>query len=134
MRWAEGRHPDAMPTPAPALTAQGRCCPRRFGKPLVFDLHEVDLFPAVQRQLEAVQPGLAQELLGRSLLEQERYLSLLRPTDGPEYGPSQFQEARLQHFRLLFVTKVRWPPAEQLQVLLPVRVQLPGGAPSSPPQ
>nr|XP_020740532.1 putative IQ motif and ankyrin repeat domain-containing protein LOC642574 homolog [Odocoileus virginianus texanus] len=106
----------------------------RFGKPLVFDLREVDLFPAVQRQLEAVQPGLAQELLGRGLLEQERYLSLLRPTDGPEYGPNQFQEARLQHFRLLFVTKVRWPPAEQLQVLLPVRVQLPGGASSSPPQ
>ncbi|KAM7236821.1 hypothetical protein CapIbe_012493 [Capra ibex] len=99
----------------------------RFGKPLVFDLREVDLFPAVQQQLEAVQPGLAQELLGRGLLEQERYLSLLRPTDGPEYGPNQFQEARLQHFRLFFVTKVRWPPAEQLQVLLPVRVQLPGG-------
>ncbi|XP_061294150.1 IQ motif and ankyrin repeat domain-containing protein 1 isoform X2 [Bos javanicus] len=99
----------------------------RFGKPLVFDLREVDLFPAVQQQLEAVQPGLAQELLGRGLLEQERYLSLLRPTDGPEYSPNQFQEARLQHFRLFFVTKVRWPPAEQLQVLLPVRVQLPGG-------
>ncbi|XP_055402848.1 IQ motif and ankyrin repeat domain-containing protein 1 [Bubalus kerabau] len=99
----------------------------RFGKPLVFDLREMDLFPAVQQQLEAVQPGLAQELLGRGLLEQERYLSLLRPTDGPEYGPNQFQEARLQHFRLFFVTKVRWPPAEQLQVLLPVRVQLPGG-------
>ncbi|MXQ93640.1 hypothetical protein E5288_WYG022373 [Bos mutus] len=99
----------------------------RFGKPLVFDLREVDLFPAVQQQLEAVQPGLAQELLGHGLLEQERYLSLLRPTDGPEYSPNQFQEARLQHFRLFFVTKVRWPPAEQLQVLLPVRVQLPGG-------
>ncbi|CAI9154975.1 unnamed protein product [Rangifer tarandus platyrhynchus] len=106
----------------------------RFGKPLVFDLREVDLFPAVQRQLEAVQPGLAQELLGRGLLEQERYLSLLRPTDGPEYCPNQFQEARLQHFRLFFVTKVRWPPAEQMQVLLPVRVQLPGGASSSPLQ
>uniref|UniRef100_A0A2K5LI51 IQ motif and ankyrin repeat containing 1 n=1 Tax=Cercocebus atys TaxID=9531 RepID=A0A2K5LI51_CERAT len=83
----------------------------RYGKPLVFDLREVDLFPAVQRQLEAVQ---------------ERYLSLLRPTDGPECSPTQFQEQRLEHFRLFFVTKVQWPPAEQLQVLLPVRVQLPG--------
>ncbi|XP_031525682.1 putative IQ motif and ankyrin repeat domain-containing protein LOC642574 homolog isoform X2 [Papio anubis] len=98
----------------------------RYGKPLVFDLREVDLFPAVQRQLEAVQPGLAQALLSRGLLEQERYLSLLRPTDGPEYSPTQFQEQRLEHFRLFFVTKVQWPPAEQLQVLLPVRVQLPG--------
>lgn len=91
----------------------------------MFDLREVDLFPAVQRQLEAVQPGLAQALLSRELLAQERYLSLLRPSDGPEYGPTQFQEARLGHFRLFFVTQAQWPPVEQLQVLLPVRVYLP---------
>ncbi|XP_077872643.1 IQ motif and ankyrin repeat domain-containing protein 1 isoform X4 [Ictidomys tridecemlineatus] len=97
----------------------------RYGKPLVFDLREVDLFPVVQQQLEAVQPGLAPALLSRELLAQDRYLSLLRPTDGPEYGPTQFQEARLAHFRLFFVTQVQWPPVEQLQVLLPVRVQLP---------
>uniref|UniRef100_A0A8C5LED1 IQ motif and ankyrin repeat containing 1 n=1 Tax=Jaculus jaculus TaxID=51337 RepID=A0A8C5LED1_JACJA len=99
----------------------------RYGKPLVFDLREVNLFSAVQQQLEAVQPGLAQALLSRGLLVQEGYLSLLRPTDGPEYSPTQFQEARLEHFRLFFVTRVRWPPADQLQVLLPVRVQLPSG-------
>ncbi|MEJ1271614.1 hypothetical protein NN561_002454 [Cricetulus griseus] len=99
----------------------------RYGKPLVFDLREVNLFPTVQQQLEAVQPGLAQALLSRGLLAQEGYLSLLRPTDGPEYDPSQFQEARLEHFRLFFVTRVQWPPDDQLQILLPVRVQLSGG-------
>ena len=70
------------------------------------DLREVDLFPAAQRQLEAVQLGLAQELLGLGLLERERNLS---PTDRPEYSPSQCQEARLGHFRLFSGTKVRWP-------------------------
>ncbi|GAB1299477.1 IQ motif and ankyrin repeat domain-containing protein 1 [Apodemus speciosus] len=99
----------------------------RYGKPLVFDLREVDLFPVVQQQLEAVQPGLAQALLNRGLLAKEGYLSLLRPTDGPEYDPSQFQEARLENFRVFFVTKVQWPPADQLHTLLPVRVQLPSG-------
>ncbi|XP_049488758.1 IQ motif and ankyrin repeat domain-containing protein 1 isoform X2 [Panthera uncia] len=99
----------------------------RYGKPLVFDLCDVDLFPAVRQQLEAVQPGLAQELLGRGLLERERYLSLVRPADGPEYGPAGFQEARLRHFRLLFVTRAQRPSEEQLRVLLPVRVQLPRG-------
>lgn len=93
----------------------------------MFDLREMDLFPVVQQQLEAVQPGLAQALLSRGLLAQEGYLSLLRPTDGPEYDPSQFQEARLDHFRLFFVTRVQWPPADQLQTLLPVRVQLSSG-------
>lgn len=93
---------------------------------MVFDLHEVDLFPVVQQQLEAIEPGLVHLLLSRALLEQDRYLSLLRPGDGPEYSTTQFQEARLSHFRLLFVTKLRWPPEEQLQLLLPVLVQLPG--------
>lgn len=95
----------------------------------MFDLREVDLFPAVRRQLDAVQPGLAEELLSRRLLAGDRYQSLLRPDDGPEYGPTQFQEARLAHFRVLFVTGVQWPPAEQLRLLLPVRVQLPRGGP-----
>ncbi|XP_013375509.1 PREDICTED: putative IQ motif and ankyrin repeat domain-containing protein LOC642574 homolog isoform X2 [Chinchilla lanigera] len=44
----------------------------RYGKPLVFDFRDMDLFPVVQRQLDAVQPGLAQALLSRGLLEQER--------------------------------------------------------------
>ncbi|XP_069931721.1 IQ motif and ankyrin repeat domain-containing protein 1 isoform X13 [Oryctolagus cuniculus] len=110
----------------------------RYGKPLVFDLRDLDLFAAVLRQLDAVQPGLAQALLSRGLLEQERYLSLRRPADGPEYSPARFQEARLHRFRLLFVTRARWPPAEQLQALLPVRVQPPRGleqapAPPAPP-
>ncbi|XP_038936453.1 IQ motif and ankyrin repeat domain-containing protein 1 isoform X3 [Rattus norvegicus] len=99
----------------------------RYGKPLVFDLREVNLFAVVQQQLEEVQPGLAEALLNRGLLAKEGYLSLLRPTDGPEYDPSQFQEARLENFRLFFVTKVQWPPADQLQILLPVRVQLQSG-------
>ncbi|XP_036015376.1 IQ motif and ankyrin repeat domain-containing protein 1 isoform X2 [Mus musculus] len=99
----------------------------RYGKPLVFDLRQVNLFPVVQQQLEVVQTGLAQALLNRGLLAKEGYLSLLRPTDGPEYDPSQFQEARLENFRLFFVTQVKWPPADQLQTLLPVRVQMPSG-------
>ncbi|XP_063499771.1 IQ motif and ankyrin repeat domain-containing protein 1 [Symphalangus syndactylus] len=57
----------------------------RYGKPLVFDLREVDLFPVVQRQLEAAQ---------------ERYLLLLPPTGGPECSPTQFQEQWLEHFCL----------------------------------
>ncbi|XP_064123754.1 IQ motif and ankyrin repeat domain-containing protein 1 [Loxodonta africana] len=91
----------------------------RYGKPLVFDLGAVDMFPVVERQLEEVQ---------------ERYLSLLRPADGPEYGPTQFQAARLAHFHLFFVTKAQWPPVEQLQALLPVRVLLPTTSLQHPPQ
>ncbi|CAD7694037.1 unnamed protein product [Nyctereutes procyonoides] len=95
-----------------------------YGKPLVFDLHELDLFSVQRQQLEAARPGLAQELRSQGLLERERYLSLLQP----------FWAASLGHFHVFFVTKARRPPAEQLQVLLPMRVLLPGGSSSAGPQ
>lgn len=98
-------HTDPCPSRPSTLTL--RCS--RYGKPLVFDLREGNLFPVVQQQLEAVQQGLAQELLSRRLLEQDRYLWLLQPTEGPEYGPTQSQEAHLGQCRRLLVTKVPWP-------------------------
>ncbi|XP_030897301.1 putative IQ motif and ankyrin repeat domain-containing protein LOC642574 homolog [Leptonychotes weddellii] len=104
----------------------------RYGKPLVFYLREADLLPVVRRQLEAVRPGLARELLSRGLPEREGYLSLLRPAHEPEYSPSCFQVACLGHFRVIFVTEAQWPPAEQLQ--LPVWALRPPGAPRAEPQ
>lgn len=61
--------------------------PSRYGKPLVFDLHELDLFSVQRQQLEAARPGLAQELRSQGLLERERYLSLLQPADEPSTAP-----------------------------------------------
>ncbi|XP_035582977.1 LOW QUALITY PROTEIN: putative IQ motif and ankyrin repeat domain-containing protein LOC642574 homolog [Zalophus californianus] len=90
--------------------------PLRYGKPPVSALHEVYLLPVGRWRLEAV---------GWGLLEQEGYLWLLRPAEEPEYSPSRFQAARLGHFRVVFVTKARWLPAEQLQVLLPMWVLCP---------
>ncbi|XP_074059274.1 IQ motif and ankyrin repeat domain-containing protein 1 isoform X2 [Macrotis lagotis] len=44
----------------------------RFGKPLVFDMREIDMFDMVKRQLESIQPGLSQELLSKELLNKDR--------------------------------------------------------------
>uniref|UniRef100_A0A4X2MEP4 IQ motif and ankyrin repeat containing 1 n=1 Tax=Vombatus ursinus TaxID=29139 RepID=A0A4X2MEP4_VOMUR len=97
----------------------------RFGKPLVFDMREIDMFEVVKRQLDAIQPGLAQDLLSKNLLNNDRFLSLLRPGDGPEYNPNQFQISRTMHFKVFFLTKTRRPPDSQLQTLLPIQVLLP---------
>ncbi|XP_072458683.1 IQ motif and ankyrin repeat domain-containing protein 1 isoform X3 [Notamacropus eugenii] len=97
----------------------------RFGKPLVFDMREIDMFEVVKRQLDAIQPGLAQELLSKNLLNKDRFLSLLRPGDGPEYNRNQFQISRIIHFKVFFLTKTRRPPDPQLQTLLPIQVLLP---------
>ncbi|KAL8181388.1 UNVERIFIED_CONTAM: hypothetical protein K2H54_000549 [Gekko kuhli] len=96
----------------------------RYGKPLVFDMMEVDMFDTVKKQLERLEPGLAEALLGGTILANERYLSLLRPTDGPEYADTEFQAARTEKFRLFVVTKQQHPSEDLLQTLLPIQVVL----------
>ncbi|XP_077788765.1 IQ motif and ankyrin repeat domain-containing protein 1 isoform X2 [Podarcis muralis] len=96
----------------------------RYGKPLVFDMMEVNMFDTVKKQLERLKPGLAEALLDKKILQNERYLSLRRPTDGPEYAETEFQAARIEKFKLFIVTKQQHPPEEMLQRLLPIQVLL----------
>ncbi|XP_006032543.1 putative IQ motif and ankyrin repeat domain-containing protein LOC642574 homolog [Alligator sinensis] len=96
----------------------------RYGKPVVFDMMEVNMFDAVKRQLEGIAPGLAEAVLSRQIMQNERYLCLARATDGPEYSRTAFQEARTKKFKLFVVTKCHHPPEELLQQLLPIQVVL----------
>ncbi|XP_019409319.1 PREDICTED: putative IQ motif and ankyrin repeat domain-containing protein LOC642574 homolog isoform X1 [Crocodylus porosus] len=96
----------------------------RYGKPVVFDMMEVNMFDAVKRQLEGITPGLAEAVLSRQIMQNERYLCLARATDGPEYFRTAFQEARTKKFKLFIVTKCHHPPEELLQQLLPIQVVL----------
>ncbi|XP_070604600.1 IQ motif and ankyrin repeat domain-containing protein 1 isoform X2 [Erythrolamprus reginae] len=100
----------------------------RYGKPLVFDMMELDMFDTMKKQLERLESGLTQVLLNKKILDGERYRSLLRPTDGPEYAETEFQAARMEKFRLFVVTKRHQPPEELLQIFLPVQVLLSGTA------
>ncbi|XP_072855630.2 IQ motif and ankyrin repeat domain-containing protein 1 isoform X2 [Pogona vitticeps] len=96
----------------------------RYGKPLVFDMMEINMFDTVKKQLERIETGLVEAVLSKKILEHERYLSLVRPTDGPEYAETEFQAARTEKFKLFVVTKCAHPPEELLQRLLPVQVVL----------
>ncbi|XP_077666457.1 IQ motif and ankyrin repeat domain-containing protein 1 [Eretmochelys imbricata] len=81
----------------------------RYGKPVVFDMMEVNMFDAVKRQLERIE---------------DRYLSLVRATDGPEYSQTEFQATRIGNFKLFVVIKRHQPPEELLQSLLPIWIIL----------
>ncbi|KAJ7338290.1 hypothetical protein JRQ81_011063 [Phrynocephalus forsythii] len=96
----------------------------RYGKPLVFDMLEINMFDTVKKQLDRLEPGLADVVLSRKILEQDRYLSLVKPTDGPEYAATEFQASRTEKFKLFVVTKCGHLPQELLQSLLPVEVVL----------
>ncbi|KAJ6661477.1 hypothetical protein lerEdw1_014386 [Lerista edwardsae] len=100
----------------------------RYGKPLVFDMMEVNMFDSIRKQLDRLEGGLAEALLSKKLLEQERYRSLLRSTDGPEYAATEFQAARTEKFKLFLVTKQHHPPDELLKRLLPIQVVLAKGS------
>ncbi|XP_044859342.1 IQ motif and ankyrin repeat domain-containing protein 1 isoform X6 [Mauremys mutica] len=44
----------------------------RYGKPVVFDMMEVNMFDAVKRQLEGIESGLAEAILSKQILQNER--------------------------------------------------------------
>ncbi|XP_073191142.1 IQ motif and ankyrin repeat domain-containing protein 1 [Lepidochelys kempii] len=96
----------------------------RYGKPVVFDMMEVNMFDAVKRQLERIESGLAEAILSKQILQNERYLSLVRATDGPEYSQTEFQATRIGNFKLFVVIKRHQPPEELLQSLLPIWIIL----------
>lgn len=43
-----------------------------YGKPLVFDMMELDMFDTVKKQLERLETGLTQALLSKKILGNER--------------------------------------------------------------
>ncbi|XP_071010494.1 IQ motif and ankyrin repeat domain-containing protein 1-like isoform X3 [Oncorhynchus clarkii lewisi] len=97
----------------------------RFGKPLVINMMEVDLFESIQNQLDQVNPGLSEQLMNKELLQEERYLSLVRSTDGPQYARTEFMLDRIEKFSLVLVTKQRHPPDALLTAFYPIHVMLP---------
>ena len=44
----------------------------RFGKHLVINMMDVDLFETVKSQLEGVKPGLSAQLMNKEFLQEER--------------------------------------------------------------
>uniref|UniRef100_UPI003AAD4062 IQ motif and ankyrin repeat domain-containing protein 1-like n=1 Tax=Centroberyx gerrardi TaxID=166262 RepID=UPI003AAD4062 len=97
----------------------------RFGKPLVIDMMEVELFDVVGDQLEQVKPGLSKELMSKELLQEERYLGIVHSSDGPQYDRTEFRSDRIEMFCLVLITKQRHPPDNLLTAFYPIEVMLP---------
>ncbi|XP_059930043.1 IQ motif and ankyrin repeat domain-containing protein 1-like isoform X1 [Gadus macrocephalus] len=95
----------------------------RFGKPLVIDMKEAELFDSVLSQLDQVMPGLGKELFSKELLRKERYLSLVRSSDGPSYARTEFRSDRIENFALIIITKQRHPQEHLLKTFYPIEVE-----------
>lgn len=98
----------------------------RYGKPLVLDLGEVDLWPEMPRIFDQIQPGLLASLQDRSLLSNERYTSLIRPEDGEEYEANRFQDGRVRAFRFIVLSGQRVPNRDLVERCYALRVMVTG--------
>mmetsp|Transcript_27642 Transcript_27642/g.51036 ORF Transcript_27642/g.51036 Transcript_27642/m.51036 type:complete len:345 (-) Transcript_27642:731-1765(-) len=81
----------------------------RFGKPLVLDLDEFDLWDELTRAFNQLQDGLFARLLNRNEF-QKSYEKILTPIvkpeeDGEEYEPSRWAAARVANFMMVVVVK-----------------------------
>ncbi|XP_078392047.1 IQ motif and ankyrin repeat domain-containing protein 1-like [Cetorhinus maximus] len=94
----------------------------RFGKMLVIDMMEVNMFHAVSRILDQIEGGLMEKLLNKELLQKDRFLSLIRPGDGPEYSRNEFSPTRTEKFQLVLITKLQNLPEELLNIFYPIEI------------
>ncbi|XP_059496891.1 IQ motif and ankyrin repeat domain-containing protein 1-like isoform X2 [Stegostoma tigrinum] len=72
---------------------------------------------------DALNPGHMQpEVLRLGLLGAIRFLSLIRPGDGPEYSRNEFSPARTEKFQMVFITKLQNLPEELLTIFYPIQI------------
>lgn len=94
----------------------------RFGKPIVFDLLDVDLWDVLTEKLDAIQAGLMDSLMNKAVLHKDCYERLIRPEDGEQYQPVCFTEDRLEKFRCFFITTSRFPDPEMVEQCYSIEV------------
>ncbi|XP_074658400.1 IQ motif and ankyrin repeat domain-containing protein 1-like [Tubulanus polymorphus] len=98
----------------------------RFGKIFIIDMMEIDMYEACERRFDEIQKGLLDSVMDKSILQNERYLSFVKESDGPEYQKTKFNDLRVSNFRFYILSKNPYP-SEQLMDRLygPIRVQIP---------
>ncbi|XP_072108199.1 IQ motif and ankyrin repeat domain-containing protein 1-like isoform X2 [Mobula birostris] len=94
----------------------------RYGKMLVIDMMEVNMFQVVTAVFEQIQAGLMEKLLSKELLQKDGFLSLIQPGDGPEYSRHEFSPSRVEKFQLVFLTKQQTLAKELLSVFYPIQI------------
>lgn len=76
------------------------------------------------KMFDAVQPGLLQKILSKSILANEAYLSLARKSDGEEYEANQFQDIRVKNFKFVYLTSSRQPHEVVMNSFYAIRIKV----------
>ena len=87
----------------------------RFGKPVVIDAEDCDLFSAIEQFVDKVRAGLFGEILSNKIVEPSCFQSLIKPTDDPNYDYSGSNTINYDRYspNFRFIVYIRKePPAE----------------------
>ena len=98
----------------------------RYGKPLVLDLMEVDVWGSMEDAFDAVASGLLQLLISGDIVQEKNYSRLVKPEDEDEYKLGQFTDDRLALFTLVVVTSLKFPDEGLMAALQVYRVKADG--------
>ncbi|KAG2430274.1 hypothetical protein HXX76_010369 [Chlamydomonas incerta] len=94
----------------------------RYGKAMVLDLQDCDLWSEMPRMFDQVQQGLLGKVLDRSLLQNEAFATLIRAEDGEEYDINKFQDVRIRSFVFIVLTSARQPSKDLVEAMYTLRV------------
>ncbi|KAG1662647.1 hypothetical protein FOA52_009632 [Chlamydomonas sp. UWO 241] len=98
----------------------------RYGKPVVLDQMDVDLWDELPRMFDAVHPGLLDALLTKRLLKDEGWKVLISQEDGEQYELNQFQDARVSAFKFVLLTSSVQPNEAMVAATYALRVDVKG--------
>ncbi|XP_003384105.1 PREDICTED: putative IQ motif and ankyrin repeat domain-containing protein [Amphimedon queenslandica] len=98
----------------------------RYGKFAVLDLCDIDdLWPAVVKKFDCVQPDLLPSLISKNFLKEKRYLKLIKAADGEAYSANSFLSARIHNFKLVIITQLPTPPTELMGLTYVIKIHTP---------
>ncbi|XP_002734394.1 IQ motif and ankyrin repeat domain-containing protein 1-like [Saccoglossus kowalevskii] len=94
----------------------------RYGKEFTIDMIESDMYGNIKTQMDEIQKGLLDSLVSKDLLKDEKYLSIVKESDGEEYGQYQFNDMLIDGFVFTLVTQMPSPGEELLNKFYTVTV------------
>lgn len=96
----------------------------RYGKPFVLDLMQYDqeLIESTKVVCSQIDPDLYEEICNKKIIENERYMRLVKPADGKDYEAHNFLDVRSKNFKVLFITTNPYPCDKLLKATLPIKI------------
>ncbi|KAI0224678.1 putative IQ motif and ankyrin repeat domain-containing protein [Lamellibrachia satsuma] len=92
----------------------------RYGKPLVLDMSDVNMYKTLSMRFDEIQKGLLQSIMDKSFIEQELYLQLVKPEDGDDYDKYMFND--VNKFKFIILSQNPAPEEDLLCITFPIKV------------